>query len=82
MSLYFEEGLAVIAKAFEKREEDKAWQMWLVKYQHMDKNNFVPFTDFLKKSIRPSINKPNKTTEELIQMAEEIKKHDTEHSKK
>ena len=36
----------MIVKAIEKKNEDRAWQMWLVQYQHMTKENYISFEDF------------------------------------
>lgn len=58
----FEQPFDFVVKAIlyaeEKQEEEKAWQMWLMKYQHMDKKNFVPFKDFFKKMTQPVSRKP------------------------
>jgi hypothetical protein len=76
MDLPTTEGLELINKAFEKRNEEKAWQMWLMRFQHMTKKNFVPFAHFMKKAIRPTINDSSESTEDLIAMAEKIKAAD------
>jgi len=50
---------SLIYKAIEKREEKKAWDMWIARYPHMDEKTFVPFNEFYRKitmkiSKRPS----------------------------
>lgn len=70
------EGLQLINKAFEKRNEEKAWQMWLMRFQHMTKKNFVPFSQFMKKALRPTMENSSEPTEDLIAMAEKIKAAD------
>jgi hypothetical protein len=70
------DGIELINKAFDKREKEKAWQMWLMRYQHMSKKNFVPFSQFMKKAIRPTNNDSSEPTEDLIAMAEKIKAAD------
>jgi hypothetical protein len=49
--------------------------MWLTLYPNMDKKNFVPFSKFYKKAIKPQIKKPELSKEEIISIAESIKKH-------
>jgi hypothetical protein len=72
MSLDIDEFIPLITKAVEKREERKAWEMWLMKYQHMDENSFVPFSQFYKNSRKQTISK--RSAEEMIAEAEEIRK--------
>lgn len=72
----FEDGIPLINKAFEKIEEQKAWQMWLIKFQHMDKSNFVEFSKFYKQLKKPKVIESEKNSEELLEMAEKIKKID------
>lgn len=43
-----EDGSAMIIKALEKREEEKAWQIYLSKYPYMDESNFISFNEFYK----------------------------------
>jgi hypothetical protein len=76
MDLPATEGLELINKAFEKRNEEKAWQMWLMRFQHMTQKNFVPFSQFMKKAIRPMVEESSEPTEDLIAMAEKIKAAD------
>jgi len=35
--------------AIEKEQEQTAWDIWLAKYPHMTKENFVDFNDFKAK---------------------------------
>jgi predicted metal-dependent hydrolase len=76
MDLPIIKGLELIQKAFDKREEEKAWQMWLMRFQHMTQKNFVPFSQFMKKAIRPIVEESSEPTEDLIAMAEKIKAAD------
>jgi len=52
----------LIRKAHEKKEEQKAWEIWLAKYPHMTKKNFVGWEEFLRKLKTPAI-KPKQTNE-------------------
>lgn len=65
-------GVKAVLKAVEKREEHKAWEMWLMKYQHMDNKNFVPFSKFFCQQRQPII-KP-RPAEEVLKEAEVIRK--------
>ena len=66
-----EDGLLIIEKAKEKREEQKAWGMWLVKYQNMDKDNFIPFSEFYKKATTPAY-VSKRSVEDILKDAQEI----------
>ncbi|TCJ05042.1 hypothetical protein [Cytobacillus praedii] len=41
-----EEGIALISKAFEKHQEDKAFQLYLSKYPYMTEKTYIPFHEF------------------------------------
>ena len=71
MNMNIIDGLNLINKAFEKREERKNWEIWLAKYQHMDKSNFISFEDFIKNSNKP-VN--NISKEEVIENSESVRK--------
>ena len=48
LELPYLEGFELFQKCCEMIFEENAYKMWLAKYQHMDKNNYVSFGDFLK----------------------------------
>jgi hypothetical protein len=50
-----------------KCEEQKAWQMYLMRYQHMDNKTFKPF-EFGKSKVKIS----TKSAEEILTEAENI----------
>ncbi len=75
MNLDIETGLNIIQKAIEKEQEEKLWQQWLQLYPHMNKDNFITFSEFLKRNRQMTI-KSNKTTEELLEFAEKVKNAD------
>lgn len=52
----------------QKREEQKAWQMYLMRYQHMDQKTFKPFTFGIKKETKVS----ERSMDEILQEAEQI----------
>lgn len=52
--------------------EDRIYQQWLVAYANMTKENFITFSDYLKKLKKPSASSTMKTDEEIIDDAENI----------
>lgn len=68
--LPIKQGINLIYKAIEQRDERKAWEMWLTKYQNMNKDNFIPFTEFYKKANTKVSQKP---TEEILKESHEIR---------
>ncbi|WP_036939441.1 hypothetical protein [Pseudobacteroides cellulosolvens] len=73
MQLYWVDGIKIINKAEEKREEEKAWQMWLTKFPHMTSKTFIPFSSFFKKAREPQ-ELIKRSAEEILQEAKEIRK--------
>jgi hypothetical protein len=71
LNLNLEEGIFFINKAWEKNEERKAWDMWIARYVWMDKDNFIPFSEFYSIQTTPTI---NKSKNEILSMADEIEK--------
>lgn len=64
------EGILLINKAFEKREERKAWDMWLTLYPNMNEEKFMPFSEF--HDLLTGKNLSTKSKEEIIAECEEI----------
>ncbi len=62
--------MELINKAFEKENKERAWQMWLVKYRDMNKENFKPFSQFYYELKEPM---ETKSKEEIIREAKVIK---------
>lgn len=52
----------LLVKAYEKREENKAWQAYLTKYAHMTEQDYIPFDEWFK--IHPQ--HEEKTEEEIL----------------
>lgn len=71
MSLETDDFIQIIDKALYKREERKAWQMWLMKYQHMDKDSFIPFSRFFK--AQQSKQTSERPAEDILKEAQEIR---------
>lgn len=67
--------ISLIKKADKKEHEDRLWQVWLVLLGKMREENYISFEDY-KKQIGSEISVNEKTTEELYEMAEKIKKAD------
>jgi hypothetical protein len=65
------QGIQLYWKALEKKEEQKAWDMWLMNYQHMTEKDFTPFSQFYKNSRVTQVSK--KPTDEILKEVEEIR---------
>lgn len=48
-----EDGSSLITKAFEKREEEKAFDLYKARYQWMDESTFMPFNQFYQPKKMP-----------------------------
>ena len=72
--LLWRDGIKLINKALEKRNEQREWELYVSVYSNMDKETFVSFDKF--RGIK-STNKPIKkglTKEQILEKAEEIMK--------
>jgi len=49
------EGHDLILCAMKKERERKYWELWLVMYPHMTKDNFISFEEFKKNHEQPQI---------------------------
>lgn len=63
--------IALLDKAVDKREEQKAWDMWLMKFQHMTQKSFIPFSSYYKSLSAPNVSR--RPTEEILQEAQKIR---------
>lgn len=70
----YKEGFAIINKIVENEAKEKAWDMYLATLPYMEKK--MTFRDYYNKVNKPKITKSNKSTAELIEIAEKIKKSD------
>lgn len=63
------DGVELIAKARESQIEEKAWDLYLAKYQHMDEESYIRFDEFYnpKKSINKEL-----TSEEILLDVKEL----------
>lgn len=64
------DGWALIAKAFEKKQKDRAFQLYAAIYPNFTKDNFVTFEKFYKGDKKLS----SKTKEEILVEVQEIRK--------
>lgn len=65
-------GISLINKAIEKREEQRAWGMWISKYPYMTKDSFVPFSQFYNQQTHThTVSK--RSTEDILREAEDIR---------
>lgn len=72
--------MQLLNKTIMKAAEEQLWQQWLVDYARMDKETFINFTDYKKKSFKNENNK-KLDVKEIIAKAEEIKKIDQKSKK-
>jgi hypothetical protein len=42
--------IKLVIKLYEDADERKAWEMWLARYQHMTKDDYVSFESFYSKA--------------------------------
>lgn len=72
------DGIEIINQAINKVDEDKHWQVWLTMYPNMTEKTFVPFEKFYKRGgkEKPKSKVSNKTPEEIMEMANKIRKSD------
>jgi myosin-crossreactive antigen len=73
------DGIMLINKAYEEKDKDKAWQIWLVNYQDMTQDNFKSFEKFYNELHNESKSKAVIKTisvDEIKSKAEKIKQND------
>lgn len=68
----FQEAADIYFKAVEQEQDQKLWEMWLARYQHMDKDNFLSFEQFkINSKSQRSI---KRSEEEVLEDADNILK--------
>ena len=67
----FVDGWALIAKAAERKQENRAFELYAASYPHFTKENFVTFDKFYKKKSK---NVTKKTKEEILADVIEIRR--------
>jgi hypothetical protein len=72
LNLEVNEGVLLINKALEERDKRSIWDMWIARYPWMDKESFMPFSEFLDLMIGKNIT--TKSKEQILAEAEEIEK--------
>jgi hypothetical protein len=73
------DGIILINKAYEEKDKDKAWQIWLVNYQDMTQDTFKSFDDFYNELQTASKSKEvikTLSVDEIKAKAERIKNND------
>jgi hypothetical protein len=64
----------MIIYRYKKRTETKMWQLYLMKYTHMDKKNFVSFEEFYNVKSEAMIKETEgKTDDEIIDEVAKIR---------
>ena len=76
------EGIRLINRIYEKRNEEILYERWLTLYPHMElqRIKFISFNKY-KNIFTKLTKKSNKTNEELILQAEKIKMIDLKQQK-
>lgn len=68
----WQKGIDIICKAYSKVEEEKLWQIWLVRYAEMTSDTFIPFSEFANlHKKKPKENQPS--ADELVKLAQQIR---------
>ena len=75
LNLNYDEGYEFISKAYEKESEEKLWDIWLINYRYMSKENFESFEDYKKRLKLSNINYDTDYSEKLSinQIEEKVK---------
>ena len=66
-----EDGLLQCEHVREKDTERKHWDMWIAKWPHMTKKNFIPFEQFYKKPVKAKISR--QSSAEILSKVQKIK---------
>lgn len=81
MEMELSEGLHMIAKAYEKRTDNRLYSLWITLYPHFTEENFLNFSQFKEKIHAGKKSETgetkitsDKTDHEAISMAEQILK--------
>ena len=67
-----EDGIDLMNKAFEKRNENKFWEIYLTIYPSMTTKNFVSFEEFYKPAEEERREIEDKTKSEILEDVKEI----------
>ena len=71
LTLDVDTAIRLIRKAFEMREEERAYQLYASVFPQFNKNNFKKFSEFYKTQTQPI---STRSTEEILAEANEILK--------
>lgn len=69
LDLDFEDGELLISKAYEKRSEERAWQLYLTKYGDMTEESYIPFDRFYNPK---RIEEGNESAEDILADVKEL----------
>ena len=70
-------GMDLLLRCMEKQREERAWGMWLMRYQYMDKQTFVPFSKFYSAATQPQ-SVSRRPAAEILEEIEQIRKQFSE----
>lgn len=77
LNMDIDSGLTFIRKAFEKEEDAKLWDRYLVDYRHMGKENFITFETYKEMAQMESIQSrtaPKTKQETINEINEKVEK--------
>lgn len=61
-----EDGIGIINKAYEKKEEERAFQLYTARYPWMGEKDFVPFSEFYKPRKNNEHKNQHESEEEIL----------------
>jgi hypothetical protein len=76
LNLEYGEFKRLITKMHLKKEEEKAWQLWVSLYPDMHNESFIPFSEYLERTKRPLTKDEirEKPKEQLLDELNELRK--------
>lgn len=72
MNLEINEGILIINKAIQKRDENRHFMMWTSLLPYMDKDSYISFEDYEARLTGSNI--VTKSTNEILKEAEDIER--------
>lgn len=76
-NLPYKKGFELYVKACKEDEREKLFEIWLVNFSRMDKDNFISFEDYIKDlEQKAEVQKriDSKSSDEILSMVDDIRK--------
>lgn len=75
LDMEIEDGLSMITKAVNKRDDERLWLLWTNVYTSFTDENYIPFHEFKDRIMKPKQeNVKKKTDAEILKDTENILK--------